>query len=235
MGFPLVTQRWATLHERTAMPTSWRPMVAGPYWLDHDVVISSEGGASGRKQFEIHINGEHFANRPRLDEAKEAVEKVYGPLQWNTKRLSKMETDHYHFGPTTEFTSPLTIWVASLPMQAAASLPIQDDGAFDSQASQYPRSGPPGVSYFKGEIDSERWVDCLLWRDASGKLEGILNHFPMDFPPYEEKGNVNVIVRSSSRRQGIGTKLMLEAFHRWNINLSQQTYTPDGAALRDSL
>lgn len=98
-----------------AMPTSWRPFTLDHFWLEHDVVISSEGGASGRKQYEIYVNGAQLASRPRLDEAKEAVEKIYGPLAWSTRRLDKVETEHYHFGPTTEFTSPTTIWVASLP------------------------------------------------------------------------------------------------------------------------
>ena len=98
----------------TAMPTSWRPLVAEPYWTQYDVTISSEGGAGGRKQFEIHVNGAPFANRSRLDEAKAAVEKVYGPLQWRQVRLDKMEANHYFFGPSTEWTSPTTIWVADL-------------------------------------------------------------------------------------------------------------------------
>lgn len=99
---------------KEAQPTSWRPMVVEPYWRQHDVTISSEGGASGRKQFEIHVQGSPFGNRPTLAEAKAAVEAVYGPLQWRTVRLPKLETDHYHFGPTTEFTSPVTIWAADL-------------------------------------------------------------------------------------------------------------------------
>lgn len=119
MGFALVSAQWGSLVDRTAMPTSWRPFSSGAFWAENDVVISSEGGASGRKQFEVYVNGEHFVNRPRLDEAKEAVEKEHGPLQWSTKRLDKMETDHYWFGPTTEFTSPRTIWVASLPVMAS--------------------------------------------------------------------------------------------------------------------
>ncbi len=111
MGFRLVSRMWG----RTALPTSWRPMVAEPYWTQFDVTISSEGGASSRKQFEIHVGGHPFANRPRLDEAKAAVEAVYGPLQWRRVTLDKMEADHYFYGPTDEFTSPLTIWVADLP------------------------------------------------------------------------------------------------------------------------
>ena len=112
MGFPLVARQW---NRRHAMPTSWRPFTLSDYWNEHDVVISSEGGASGRKQFEIHVKGKPFANRSRLDEAKRAVEDRYGPLQWRAIRLDKVVTDHYFVGPTTEFTSPTTIWVASLP------------------------------------------------------------------------------------------------------------------------
>jgi len=95
-------------------------MSGGAFWEDYPVVITSEGGASGRKQFEVYVNGRHFASRPRLDDAKWSVEKVYGPLVWSTRRLPKVETDHYYFGPTTEFSSPLTIWTADLAMDAAA-------------------------------------------------------------------------------------------------------------------
>jgi hypothetical protein len=109
-GLSLVSVGW-----KQAMPTSWRPFVQSPFWDEHDVVITSEGGASGRKQFEVYVQGRHFANRPRLSEAKAAVESAYGELGWRIKRLTKTMTDHHWFGPTTEFSSPTTIWVADLP------------------------------------------------------------------------------------------------------------------------
>lgn len=97
------------------------------------------------------------------------------------------------------------------------------------QMSQFPEKGPPGLSYFKGEIDDERHVDSLLFRDDEGTLRGILYRYPFDFPPYEKKGNVNVLVDPLRQRRGIGTKLWREAEKRWGINQRQQDYTPAGA------
>lgn len=127
MGFSLVRRQW----QRLAFPTSWRPFTLEHYWLEHDVVISSEGGGSGRRQFEVHVLGRHFANRQRLDDAKEAVEKKYGPLQWRAVRLDKVQTDHRFYGPTTEFTSPTTIWVAELGEGGGVRKSAGSPGSFD--------------------------------------------------------------------------------------------------------
>ena len=118
----------------------------------------------------------------------------------------------------------------------SATLPFIGSGmTFDNQRSQYPKKGPPGIGYFKGVIDSKRYVDCLLYRDKKGVVIGILNHFPKAMPPYEKKGNVTLFVDPTQQRQGIGSKLMREAGKRWNINLAQQAYTREGAALANAL
>jgi GNAT superfamily N-acetyltransferase len=95
--------------------TSWRPFTAEPFWLQHDVVISSEGGASGRKQYEINVKGRPWANKPTLSEAKAAVEAEFGQLAWRSIRPDKVEVEHYYFGPSVEWTSPVIIWAAELP------------------------------------------------------------------------------------------------------------------------
>lgn len=111
-----------------------------------------------------------------------------------------------------------------------------DDTRFtwESQAAQYPPSGQPGVSYFRGDVSDDgygpgAYVDCLLFRDASGVLVGVLNHYPADFPPYESAGNVLVLVRDDRRRRGIGTALLREAMTRWPVDLYAQRYTETGA------
>jgi len=106
---------------------------------------------------------------------------------------------------------------------------------FYSQVEQYPSKGKPGVSYFKGVIDDERHVDALLFRDNKGKIRGILNHFPIDFPGFEKKGNVTVMVDPDFQRQGIARKLFAEADKRWNINLKQQSYTESGRKFIQSI
>jgi hypothetical protein len=99
----------------TASPTSWRPYGHTPWWDEYDVVISSEGGGSGRRAYEVYVGGRIIATRPRLDEAQEAAEGHCGcSLHWTRRRLEDFVVDHPFFGPTTEFTSPTTIWTADL-------------------------------------------------------------------------------------------------------------------------
>jgi len=106
---------------------------------------------------------------------------------------------------------------------------------FQSQADQYPEKGKPGVSYFKGVIDDESYVDALLWRDKQGKVRGIFNHYPMEFPGFEKKGNFNMMVDPEFQRQGIARQLFAEADRRWKLDLKQQTWTKDGRQFIQSL
>lgn len=106
-----------------------------------------------------------------------------------------------------------------------------------SQVQQYPEIGEPGISYFAGEIEGyDVPVDCLLFRDGEGRLRGILNHYAIDYPPWEKAGNVNVFVDPTAQRKGIGTALAREAQRRWGpINVEQQSYTLAGVALMKHL
>lgn len=107
-------------------------------------------------------------------------------------------------------------------------LVVTDAQAYDwgSQYRQYPPLGPSGISYFAGPTVYGN-VDCLLWRDESGKLRGVLNHYGFDCE-WESKGNVNVFIDPEWRRRGIATVLVDEARRRWVFNPEQQTYTEDG-------
>lgn len=103
---------------------------------------------------------------------------------------------------------------------------------WESQVVQYDASGPAGISYFAGEVGKGLPpVDCLLYRGTDGGLLGILNHYAVDYPPFEKAGNVLVLVHPEHRRSGIGMALMLEALDRWDIDPDQQKYSRGGIAL----
>jgi GNAT superfamily N-acetyltransferase len=90
-----------------------------------------------------------------------------------------------------------------------------------------------------GEVHRHRdaipGIDCLLLYSASGRLQGILNHYPRDEPPYERAGNVNLYVHPDHRRQGIGTALLREAVRRWAVDPRRQRYSPAGYELAKSV
>jgi GNAT superfamily N-acetyltransferase len=98
---------------------------------------------------------------------------------------------------------------------------------WETQVIQYPPKGERGISYFAGPT-SFGDVDCLLWRDDWGHVRGILNHYGMDCPPWEHKGNVNIFVDPQWRRRGIATALLTEAVRRWPIDFDHQRYSRAG-------
>jgi ribosomal protein S18 acetylase RimI-like enzyme len=104
----------------------------------------------------------------------------------------------------------------------------------DSQKDQYPALGDPGISYFAG-VTPDGNVDCLLYRDVSGEVIGILNYYSIDFPPWETAGSANVWVDPKRQREGIGTALWLEAVARYNVDPTVQRYTNLGAKFINSL
>lgn len=106
---------------------------------------------------------------------------------------------------------------------------------WESQARQYEQSGPPGITYFRGDLtDMEPigkvYVDCLLHYGEDGTLDGILNHYPMDLPPFEKAGAFNVWVREDRRRTGIARRLFAEGCRRWLLDVTKQRWTEAGAA-----
>lgn len=108
--------------------------------------------------------------------------------------------------------------------------------SWSSQVVQYQDAPPPeqvpAITYYPGETHLGT-VDCLLyWVEIGGKprIVGILNHYPIDMPPWERAGNVNIFVRKSHQRQGIGTALWTEASGRWPVRLENQKFTAEGAA-----
>lgn len=107
---------------------------------------------------------------------------------------------------------------------------------WESQVHQFAERGGPGLEYrlefdLPEDPDRERPIHCLLWRDDSGVLRGVLYYYEKDIPPLEKAGNVNVFVDPAHQRQGIGRRLVQEALSRWPIDLDSQRYTVGGARL----
>lgn len=117
--------------------------------------------------------------------------------------------------------------------------------SWGSQVVQYADAPLPqpgeAITYYSGVEPGRPPVDCLLYwvHDPEGRkrprIAGILNHYPVDYPPWERAGNVNVWVRKPDRRKGIATSLIREAARRWTIRPEQQRLTQDGVALAESL
>jgi GNAT superfamily N-acetyltransferase len=124
--------------------------------------------------------------------------------------------------------------------KAVADKPVTVDEAtvhsWESQASQYPEVGPPGTSTFQVPLTEGRHVNCVLHRDTDGALLGILNHYPVDIPPWERKYTLNVWVHPDRRGEGIGTRLVLAAMEQgWPISVEDIQATGPGVALTRSV
>ncbi len=96
--------------------TSWRPLTTpdqSDFFRQYDCVIATDVYGQGRRgnTYEVYTFGQIVAERPTLASAKTYVEDTYGKLVWKRVTLDKEMAVHYYFGPTTEFTDPLTIWV----------------------------------------------------------------------------------------------------------------------------
>lgn len=119
---------------------------------------------------------------------------------------------------------------------------LPDVYSWESQIWQYQECQAPdeeGITYFAGDLPDGRVVDCLLYwapirPEGPLRIVGILNHYPWD-SALEKKGNVNIWVRRTHQRRGIGSALWAEAVRRWSVNLEQQRFTASGAALASHL
>ena len=119
-------------------------------------------------------------------------------------------------------------------MNLTVSIPQEAMYSWDSQAVQYAEVGKEFGTPFSIVLFVPVGPDiihCLLHYDETGKLDGILNHYPNDIPPWEDAGNFNVWVRPDSFRAGIGKALVAEADRLWNLDFTQQRYTVSGAKL----
>lgn len=104
--------------------------------------------------------------------------------------------------------------------------------AFDMQATQYPATGPAGIGLERRDIELNSHlttVDCLLYRDDSGALLGIFNHYN-DNNPTQPAGSCNVWVHPDHQHRGIASVLLRDAWHLWPLAFADQTFTAAGDA-----
>jgi len=112
MTMSLLRAAWGALRREA----DWRAFTGGdPPWNTYDAVIV--GGSSGpggtrapRQSYEVYEYGKLIAQRHKLSEAEQVIEARHGEQRWSQGRTDPVEVEHYHFGPTTEFSSPNTYW-----------------------------------------------------------------------------------------------------------------------------
>lgn len=159
---------------RTAMPMSWRPLADSNFVHEHDCVIITEK-AGRRRRYEVYCYGIAFANYDRLDEAKAGVEAVYGPLPWRTISMPLVEAVHYYFGPTTEFTDPLTIHVVdSLPRLGSRVARWQDDARISRVVEEVPTAWLAQFREYDRDPTTERFTTLRDSIAAEGIREPLL-------------------------------------------------------------
>lgn len=107
---------------KTAMPQSWRPVTERWWPYGHDVVVMTDVRRR-RRHYEVYVLGQYIGGRERLDDAKRLAEDYAGfALDWVQEAAPPQEVTHYFFGPTVEFTEPVTYYRASLPQFIVSSL-----------------------------------------------------------------------------------------------------------------
>jgi GNAT superfamily N-acetyltransferase len=105
-----------------------------------------------------------------------------------------------------------------------AFFPIRRETVWAELAADFPQHAKPkAVTYTR-----RAGKGCLVAYDASGDLVGMLFY-------YYQTGKIDVVVRKDKRRLGFGKKLLREAMHRWQIDWSKQTTTPDGGLLIEAI
>jgi hypothetical protein len=105
-----VVEKWRSLRKGGG---SWRGLSQDDFWNMADCVIATTTqGRGGRgNSFECWTFGQLISVGGSLQEAKDVVEQVYGPLHWETVKLPPITVTHVTLGETDEFGDPRTLHV----------------------------------------------------------------------------------------------------------------------------
>lgn len=86
-------------------------------------------------------------------------------------------------------------------------------------------NGESGYTHIKLDFSDGAYLDRIFYRDATGRLLGFIQYFQEDNWG-EKTADLRLLVNPKYWRQGIGTKLLEEAFRIWPIDIMAQTYNP---------
>lgn len=96
---------------RTA--SGWRDLSDHDLWNDAPAVLMVD--KSGRRNtYEVYVSGQQISREWLLSDAKARAEREIGaPLRWKRVSPEAVNALHYYFGWTTEFTTPVTIYLGT--------------------------------------------------------------------------------------------------------------------------
>lgn len=190
--------------------TNWRGFADSPIWREHDAVIMPQERGRGR-YYEVYTYGEVFGHFDRLDDAKNALWRIYGDIKWEHIKMPKVWVEHYYFGWTDEFTDPTNVYVAKLPRLGKARM---HSSALGKMARVTPEQQLSKVVRLAGsdivltyhptdEGDDDYWrVDSVeATRQDDGYTLGWLNWYS-----WGEIETVRVV--EWFRRQGLATAML---------------------------
>lgn len=194
----------------TAMP-SWRALSnEQAWWHDYDAIIATDVSGS-KRVFDVYTHGEQVAIRHTLAEAKQYVEDVYGPLTWRRERMPRDVAIHYYFGPTTEFTDPISVLVVDrLPKlgKIASTMRILPASPLD----YYPHYR---VNTRIAVIDGDDFDEDHPYFKSGMVEPGTVAFVDLDVRSDTDVAIAFLTVRGDQRGRGHARRLIEEVYSRW--------------------
>jgi GNAT superfamily N-acetyltransferase len=121
------------------------------------------------------------------------------------------------------------------PSIPSATLHPHKFRSFLAQSCRFPNFGEPGITQFVEMAYGTVPIEMMVHRDPNGILRAIFSYFPFDMPPRQLAGEFLVFVDPSWQRQGLATEMFEIADARFGIDLSAQSYTPDGRRFAEAM